>query len=214
MILSRIVVGPIGTNCYIVKDEVTGIGFVVDPGADEGKILSEIDRLGAAIQYVILTHGHFDHSFAAKAVCDATGAKLVMHKDDARLLADGAGIVRHVYASKIKEIMDKVYKCADIYVGDNDTLEAGSLTLKFSHVPGHTAGGLLILCDDAVFTGDTLMKGTIGRTDFDESLSFEMDDSIKNKVLPLSDTLRVYPGHGALSTMENEKRTNPFLKNI
>ena len=91
MILSRLKVGPIQTNCYVVKSDTSDVGFVVDPGASADKILEEVDKLGVRVKYVVLTHGHFDHTFAAKEVAEHTGAALVLHADDRKLMEDGGG---------------------------------------------------------------------------------------------------------------------------
>ncbi len=125
MILSRLKVGPIQTNCYVVKSDTSDAGFIVDPGASADKILEEADKLGVRVKYVVLTHGHFDHTFAAKEVVEHTGAALVLHADDRKLMEDGGGIGRHVYPSRIRDIMAKVYIPPDIVVHEGDELEVG-----------------------------------------------------------------------------------------
>ena len=213
MILSRLKVGPIQTNCYVVKSDTSDVGFVVDPGASADKILEEVDKLGVRVKYVVLTHGHFDHTFAAKEVAEHTGAALVLHADDGKLMEDGGGIGRHVYPSRIREIMARVYLPPDIVVHEGDELEAGDMTLRFLHTPGHTMGSMIVLCEDVAFTGDTVLEHVVGRTDFHESNPFAMEESLR-KVARLEGDYRLCPGHGDFSTLEYEKRNNPYLKDI
>lgn len=213
MIISRLQVGPIHTNCYVVKSDTSDVGFVVDPGSSADKILAEVDRLGVKVKYVVLTHGHFDHTFAAKEVAEHTGAAIVLHRDDDKLMRDGGGIGRHVFPSAIKGIVSKVYMEPDILVKDGDLLQAGDMTLRFIHTPGHTHGSMIVLCEDVAFTGDTVLEGVIGRTDFHESDPFAMDDSLK-KVVALEGDYRLCPGHGEFSTLAYEKENNPYLKDI
>ncbi len=212
MKVSCIKVGPIRTNCYIAADEQTGKGFVVDPGANADEILAEIEQMNAAIEYVIFTHAHYDHTFAAREVIQKTGAKLLMHAADKLLWQQGGGIVRHVYPSKVKAMVDAVYVEPDRLVVGGETIPVGGLSLEVLHAPGHTAGGILIQVENAVFTGDTLMRQTVGRTDFEESAPGRMDATLKNVVCALDDALTVYPGHGQSSDMQSEKRHNPYLR--
>ena len=162
---------------------------------------------------MVLTHGHFDHTFAAKEVAEHTGAALVLHADDRKLMEDGGGIGRHVYPSRIREIMARVYLPPDIVVHEGDELEAGDMTLRFLHTPGHTMGSMIVLCEDVAFTGDTVLEHVVGRTDFHESNPFAMEESLR-KVARLEGDYRLCPGHGDFSTLEYEKRNNPYLKDI
>lgn len=170
-------------------------------------------KLGVRVKYVVLTHGHFDHTFAAKEVVEHTGAALVLHADDRKLMEDGGGIGRHVYPSRIRDIMAKVYIPPDIVVHEGDELEVGGMTLRFLHTPGHTAGSMIVLCEDVAFTGDTVLEHVVGRTDFHESNPFAMEESLR-KVVRLQGDYRLCPGHGDFSTLDYEKRNNPYLKDI
>lgn len=213
MIVSRIVVGPLGTNCYIVKNEKTGKGFVVDPGSGAERILEEIKNLDVKVEYIFLTHGHFDHCLCVKDISDATGAKLVFNKADLELFKSGAGLVRHFYPDRVKSMLEHYYMSPYRLVTEGDTVDAGGLEVAFMNTPGHTVGSMFIFCEDIAFTGDTLLLGTVGRTDFEESMPFEMDDTLL-KIKNLNRSCKVYPGHGELTTLEKEKATNMFLCRI
>ncbi len=211
MILSRLPVGPLETNCYIVKDEASGSGVVIDPGFHAEQILDEIDKLNVDVKYILFTHGHYDHTFAARAIAEQTGAKVVMNAADASLFEQGGGITRYVFPPKSEQMIKEAYIRPDRLVFDKDTLDIGQLHFEFLSSPGHTHGSMLILCGDAVFTGDTLMRGTIGRTDFPESQPEKMEGTLEHVVKMLDDGLTVYPGHGPVSDMAREKKFNPFF---
>ncbi len=211
MILSRLPVGPLETNCYVIKDEASGSGVVIDPGFHAEQILDVIDKLGVDVKYILFTHGHYDHTFAAKAIAEQTGAKIVMHAADASLFEQGGGITRYVFPPKSEQMIKEAYIRPDRLVFDKDTLDVGHLHFEFLSSPGHTHGSMLILCGDAVFTGDTLMRGTIGRTDFPESQPEKMENTLEHIVKTLDDSLTVYPGHGPVSDMAREKKFNPFF---
>lgn len=212
MILSRLPVGPLETNCYIIKDESTGLGVVIDPGFHAEQIWEEICKLDICVKYIIFTHGHYDHTFAARAIAEKTGAKIVMNAADAALFEQGGGIVRYVFPPKSEQMIREAYIRPDRLVFDRDTLDVGRLHFEFLSSPGHTGGSMLILCGNAVFTGDTFMRGTIGRTDFPESQPEKMTDTLERVVKSLDDALTVYPGHGPVSDMAREKRFNPFFQ--
>ncbi len=211
MILSRVPVGPLETNCYIIKDEVTGKGVVIDPGFHADQILDEIQKLGVDVKYIIFTHGHYDHTFAARTIAEQTGAKVIMHAADASLFEQGGGITRYVFSPKSEQMIQEAYIRPDRLVFDKETLEVGTLQFEFLASPGHTCGSMLILCGNALFTGDTLMRGTIGRTDFPESQPDKMEETLERVIKKLDDRFEVYPGHGPSSDMAREKKFNPFL---
>jgi glyoxylase-like metal-dependent hydrolase (beta-lactamase superfamily II) len=212
MIVSRLPVGPLETNCYIIKDENTGLGVVIDPGFHAAQIMDEIHKLGADVKYIIFTHGHYDHTFAAREIAAETGAKIIMHAADAALFEQGGGIARYVFPPKSDQMIREAYIRPDRLVFGADGLDVGQMHFDFVASPGHTGGSMLILCDKAVFTGDTFMRGTIGRTDFPESQPEKMGDTIENVVKKLDAALTVYPGHGPVSDMARELRFNPFFQ--
>ncbi|UCE28298.1 MAG: MBL fold metallo-hydrolase [Candidatus Coatesbacteria bacterium] len=197
MRVTRLIVGPISTNCYVVRvgDEV----MVVDPGGDAGRIIGELD--GAVPLYIINTHGHPDHVGANKTLAEVTGAPVLMHEDDVKLLG-GTGIFGGIF--------DKPSE-PDRFLENGDELELGDITFKVLHTPGHTPGGICLYTPGAVFVGDTLFAGSVGRTDLGGGDYNTLIDSIKNKLLSLPPDTKVLPGHGPESTIALERATNPFL---
>lgn len=212
MIVSRLPVGPLETNCYIIKDENSGHGVVIDPGFHAEQILDEIDKLDVAVKHIIFTHGHYDHTFAAREIALKTGAKIIMHAADASLFEQGGGISRYVFPPKSDQMIREAYIRPDRLVFGAEGLDVGQMHFDFVASPGHTGGSMLILCGSAVFTGDTFMRGTIGRTDFPESQPEKMANTIENVVKKLDSSLTVYPGHGPVSDMARELRFNPFFR--
>ena len=210
MKISCLPLGPLETNCYIIKDETSGFGVVIDPGFHADRILSEIEAMDVDVKYILFTHGHYDHTFAGRAVAEQTGAQVVMNGADASLFEQGGGITRYVFPPKSEQMIREAYIRPHRLVFDGETLDVGSLHFTFCSVPGHTGGSMLILCDDVVFTGDTLMRGTIGRTDFPESQPEKMAHTL-DIVKALPDHLVVYPGHGPATDMVREKTFNPFF---
>lgn len=213
MIVSRLVVGFLATNCYIVKDETTGKGFIVDPGDSCDKIFSEAEKLGVNVEYVLLTHGHFDHCLSVKEVCDNYGCKLVMNKSDLELYRSGAGLVRHLSPDMVQKFIARYYVEPSLLVTEGDTLQVGNMILTFMNTPGHTHGSMFIFCEDVIFTGDTLLLGTVGRTDFEEGSPFEMDNTLV-RIKHLTGDYKVYPGHGELTNLQREQSTNSFIYGI
>lgn len=213
MIVSRLVVGPLGTNCYVVKDETTSKGFIIDPGSGCDRIIDEVEKLGVNVEYVLLTHGHFDHCLCSRDICKKFGAKLVFNKADYSLYQNGAGLARHFFKDRVDKLLEQYYIEPAMFVSEGDTLQVGNMILTFMNTPGHTMGSMFIFCEDVAFTGDTLLLGTVGRTDFEESSPFAMDETLV-KIKHLQGDYKVYPGHGELTTLPKEQSTNSFLYGI
>ncbi|RJQ54440.1 MAG: MBL fold metallo-hydrolase [Actinobacteria bacterium] len=205
MQVETLTVGPLGTNCYIVASD-DGTGAVLDPGDDSGRILDRVRARGIDVRYVINTHGHADHTSANGDVVEATGAKLVIGREDARMLTDPVANISAFLGER------PLSPEAEVLVDDGDELGIGPVSLRFLHTPGHTAGSLVVLADGALFSGDTLFAGSVGRTDLPGGSSRRLSESLRTKLLPLPDSTIVYPGHGEPSTIGREKAVNPFLQ--
>ncbi|MDK2835588.1 MAG: hydroxyacylglutathione hydrolase [Thermosediminibacterales bacterium] len=204
MKLEIIPVGAYQANCYIIGCEKTQKGLVIDPGAEAKRIIQHIDKLGLKVEQIVLTHGHIDHIGGVEELRKTYKAKVAIHEADAPMLTDSMKNLSFYTENAIKS-------SADVLLKHGDLLEVGQLKLKVIHTPGHTPGGICLLMDDIVFTGDTLFAGSIGRTDFPGGSYRQIIDSIKQKLLILKEETKVLPGHGPQSTIGEEKRMNPFL---
>jgi len=205
MILTRLVVGPLQVNCYILADEKTKEAVVIDPGDDAGDILRVIREKGLAVKYLVNTHAHFDHVGANKALKEATGAQLLLHEQDAGVLKTST---MHAAAFNLTTTASPA---ADRYVRHGDLIEAGEVSLKVLETPGHSPGGICLLEQGMIFTGDTLFAGSVGRSDLPGGNLMTLLAGIKQNLLTLPDETRVFPGHGPDTTIGDERRDNPFL---
>jgi len=205
LIFTGLSVGPMDNNCYIIGCEETREAAVVDPGAEPGRILRQLEELKLNCRLIILTHGHADHIGALGKVQEATGAEVMIHADDAAMLTSPGRNLSMFTGGAIK------LKAADRQLRDGDTVGVGKLQLKILHTPGHTPGGISILAEDKLITGDTLFAGSVGRSDFPGGDHNLMIKSIKEKILTLPPETPVYPGHGPASSVGEEARYNPFL---
>jgi len=205
MQLARLVVGPLQVNCYIVYDEKTKEAIVIDPGDDGPEILHLVNGKGLKVKYVINTHAHFDHVGANKVLKDATGAELLIHEGDSKLLGATANQARMFGMTAPSSPK------ADRFVKHGDVIQAGAVSLKVLHTPGHSAGGISLAGDGVVFTGDALFAGSIGRTDLMGGDLTTLITSIKEHLMTLPDETVVLSGHGPQSTIGEERRENPFL---
>ena len=205
MIIETLAVGPFATNCYIVGSGLGQQGMIIDPGDDAGQILSRVSRLKLDIKFIVLTHGHIDHTGALKEVKEATGSQVAVHVDDARTLNDRSlGIFLGISQPSLPP-PDRLLK-------DGDEVAANGLRFTVLHTPGHTPGGICLLGDGVLFSGDTLFNYGIGRTDMPGGSYSQLMDSIQNKLMTLPDEVVVYPGHGPETTIGDERRGNTFLQ--
>ncbi|OAT85028.1 MBL fold metallo-hydrolase [Desulfotomaculum copahuensis] len=192
-------------NCYIIGCRETGEAAVVDPGAEAGRILSRLEQLKLKCRCIILTHGHADHIGALAAVKEATGAAVLIHREDAGMLTSPARNLS-LYVGQALQL-----EPADRLLEEGDEIKVGSLTLKVLHTPGHTPGGICLQLDGYLITGDTLFAGSVGRSDFPGGDHRQLIASIKKKLLVFPPETQVLPGHGPASTIGEESRDNPFL---
>jgi len=188
-----------------VGSESSREGVIIDP-ADEAKvILKSVRDLALDIKFILLTHGHFDHIGALKEVKEAIGAEVAMHKDDAMHLQE------YSLAGEQFGLSYPVPSAPDRLLQDGDSIDVGDLHFSVLHTPGHTPGGICILVDGVVFSGDTLFNYGIGRCDLPGGSYSQLMDSIRTKLMTLPDETIVYPGHGATTTIGTERQGNPFL---
>lgn len=196
------------TNCYIIVDEETKETMVVDPGGEAEKIIDMLNILEAKLKYIYLTHCHGDHIGAVNILKQEKGGKILIHRYDSEGLNN-----KDVNLSTIID-MGEIELEADSRVDDNDLIHLGDLEFKVIHTPGHTKGGTSLYCEKEglVFSGDTLFRGTWGRTDLPTSSFVEIIDSITNKLLKLPDETIVYPGHGKSTKIGEERIIYEELK--
>ena len=199
--------GALGVNTYLAVDEETNKGFVVDPGGYSRKLADDIRSENIDIRYIILTHGHSDHICGVhEHKQELAGAKVVAHRDEEAMLHD----IRYNFSA---EFGTPYTIDADIYAEDGDTLQVGGITLKLLHTPGHSPGGMCIHAEkeNVLFSGDTLFRASIGRTDFPGCSFKALADSIHKKLFVLPDETDVLPGHMGTTTIGFEKENNPFV---
>ncbi|MCR6513393.1 MAG: MBL fold metallo-hydrolase [Clostridium chrysemydis] len=198
MLVKVIPTGTIEENCYLVMDENTKEGFIVDPGDEPLKIEKAIKDTGMNLKYILLTHAHFDHVGALNYLVEKFNVPFYMNKEEEE------------FAKTDNYVFGKINK-ANGYLDDNSELSIGNESIRVFHTPGHTVGGLCFLIGNKLFTGDTLFRSSVGRSDFPGGDMTALVNSIKTKLLPLGDEIEVYPGHGPMSTIGYEKKNNMFL---
>lgn len=207
MKIVSLTVGPIMENCYIIYDEQSLEGIIVDPGDEAGRILETVHNLNLTIKYIINTHGHADHIGANKELGEKLQAKLAIHADDAAMLTDPqlnlsvAGYMGRIIISQP----------ADILLHEKDIISFGNCRFKVIHTPGHTPGGICLVGEGIVISGDSLFAGSIGRTDFPTGSLTDLVSSLKEKIMTLDPAMQVFPGHGGTSVIGWEKQNNPYL---
>lgn len=205
MIIKRLQAGIYGANCYIIHSD-DGYSVVVDPAGDVGDIMTYIGDNSLKVEAIILTHGHGDHIGGVAELRNKLKVPVMIHADDEDMVKDG-----NLNLSSSMAMGDVSFE-PDRLLQDGDIIKIGEKELKIIHTPGHTKGGICLLIDDILITGDTLFQGSIGRTDLYGGDFDILMDSIMNKIMVLPDETKIYPGHGAHSSIRAEKMNNPFIK--
>lgn len=192
--IDALALGDYQTNCYIIREAASKTCCVIDPGFEPERVMSYISSLGLDIEAILLTHGHFDHVGGVAVIAAETDCKVYICADDLSLppmLTAGPIYHTHTYA-------------------DGDTLQLSGLTIDVIRTPGHTPGSVCLLTGEAMFAGDTLFAGSCGRTDLPGGSPADMTASLR-RLAQLSVNYSVYPGHGDFSTLEEEKKYNPYM---
>ena len=209
MDIEQMKVGYMGVFCYIVSCPVKKEALVIDPAGDEEGIVERINQNGLVLKYIVNTHGHADHTCGNAKMKDLTGAEIIMHEEDDKLFNSPEGQIM------ARQMGFALSPHADIFVKDGDEVSVGDVTLKVIHTPGHSPGGICLLGDGNLFTGDTLFVGAIGRTDLPGASMVQFMNSINKRLLTLPLETIVWPGHDygdrPSSTIGIEKGSNPFL---
>ncbi|MBD3182015.1 MBL fold metallo-hydrolase [Candidatus Poribacteria bacterium] len=205
MIIRTIPVGSMQANCYILECKDSDSAVIIDPGGDADMLLDYIDKQNLAVKFIVNTHSHIDHiagNSELKAVLPT--APLCIHESGVDRLTDSklnlSAFLGIPYSSPVPEKI----------LHDEDILEAGCIHLKVIHTPGHSPDSICLLSEECIFTGDLLFAGSIGRYDFPGS-SYETLMKSLEEIIELDGSLTVYPGHGPKTSIDEERRSNPFL---
>ena len=199
------VIGMIGTNCYLIEDEATGELAVIDPADHSDKLIGEIDKRGGKLRYILLTHGHYDHIFGVSELCERYHPTVCACEKELMLIAEPSYNLSKNHGLTIRPFtVDRALK-------DGDTVMLGESEITFIHTPGHTMGSGCYIADGCIFSGDTLFCTSVGRTDFPTSSMRDMMQSV-TRLKNLQGDYDVYPGHDIFTTLEKERKYNPFMR--
>ncbi len=210
MVVKQYEVGNFAVFCYLIGDEESQEGLFIDPADDAKTLLAEAKSHGLnRIKYIVNTHSHIDHIMGNAEMAKKTGAKILIHEEDAAALVRTPPYMLEMFRATASPPADSV-------VREGDVIQVGNVKLKVIHTPGHSAGGISLYLDGMVFTGDTLFVGSVGRTDFPGSSWEMLEASIRQKLYVLPGETVVFPGHNygstPTTTIQYEKRHNPFVR--
>lgn len=197
--------GPMQVNTYLCVDEATKKGFIVDPGGPSKNLENYIDSNEYEIEYIIVTHGHGDHICGVPHYKELYNAPIVANSADNLYFTNAALNQSRAFTGRVIEFTP------DIDIKDGETLQVGGMTLQFMETPGHSPGGICVLVDNVLFSGDTLFQMSIGRTDFNGGSFSELKESVHTKLFTLPDDTFVLPGHMGQTQIGYEKKHNPFV---
>jgi hydroxyacylglutathione hydrolase len=204
MKIECLTVGPIQSNCYIVWDEKNREGIVIDPGDEAGRILRTIERNDIKIDIIVCTHAHFDHVGGVPGVREKTDAKVAVGREDLELFRL-AGRQAALWGFHVEQPSDP-----DIILTEGDEIKAGDLGFTVVSTPGHSPGGICLLGEGVLFTGDTVFAGSVGRTDLPGGSTEDLKKSF-SRIISLPVGTRILPGHGPESTVGEERETNVMM---
>ncbi len=208
MKIKRFEVGALGVNCYVLYDEKTKKALVIDPGDEPELILDFIREEGLSLQYIICTHGHFDHIGAVKELKEESRAKVILHQSDLEMYRNAPQIASQFFGIRIDSQPEP-----EILLENEMTMNLIDKEIKFIHTPGHSLGSICIYIDNYLFTGDTLFAGSVGRTDLMGGSMEQLLNSLK-KLSSLPPETIILPGHGPKTQLRIEIMTNPFYHEI
>jgi hydroxyacylglutathione hydrolase len=205
LVVRQAVVGPFAENTWLVADSATGDALVIDPGGDTARVLG-LAQPDFRIGRILATHGHVDHIAGAEELCRRTGAPFQIHPGDEPFVRALPGQAAGLGFGKARSPE------VSAFLADGDTVRVGTHEARVIHTPGHSPGGVSLLfpADQVLFTGDTLFAGSVGRTDLPGGNAPELLRSIREKLFPLGDEVRFFPGHGPGGTLGEERRRNPY----
>lgn len=204
MKIMRFSTGDLQENAYLLTDEATGRAAVIDPGAPDETLLQAVHELGDRVAMILLTHGHYDHIGAAEEIRTITGVPVYAAAEELSMLSDAKKNLSVYFHAPTA--LDGV-----LPLRDGDELPLGTLTVRAIHTPGHSMGGMCFLTGDALFSGDTLFAGSVGRTDFWGGDGAMLLRSVR-RLMQLPGHCRVLPGHGEETTVAQERRSNPYCR--
>ena len=204
MDIKQFSIGALMTNCYVLSD--SGEAVLIDAAIYDEEIAEYIKENNLMLKTILLTHGHFDHTFGAQQFADQFDAPIAIGNKDIDAL-DDPNLSGAIFFAISK--MNKIEECAPLYEGDN--IKIGNVELTVLDTPGHTIGGVSYYTEGHLFSGDTLFERSVGRTDLANGSFEQIATSIKTKLYTLPDDTKVYPGHGGLTSIGYEKANNPYV---
>jgi hydroxyacylglutathione hydrolase len=206
LMVRGVVVGLFQENCYIIGSRRTREAVVVDPGDEPEEILALARDMGVRITRIVCSHAHLDHLMAVRPVQEATGAPFLLHPWDLGIAANVPGQVRRLLGREVPPPPEP-----DFQLTDGDDVEVAGIQLRVLHTPGHTQGSVSLYTAGMLFSGDTLFRGSIGRTDLEGGNTAQLMDTLVGRLLDLPDETIVLPGHMQETTIGRERQTNPFI---